>query len=109
MISLAERAREVATLRVLGYTEWQVGNLFLRESALVNAVGTLAGMPLGYLLNWGITIAYDTEMFRIPVVDPTQSCLITFVLGTVFALLAHGIVQRAIFRMDWLEAMKTKE
>jgi putative ABC transport system permease protein len=109
LISLAERSREVATLRVLGYTEWQVGNLFLRESALVNTVGTLAGMPLGYLLNWGITVAYDTEMFRIPVIDPTQSCLATFVLGTVFALLAHAVVQRAIFRMDWLEAMKTKE
>ena len=109
LISLAEREREVATLRVLGYTEWQVGHLFLRESALVNTLGTLAGMPLGYLLNWGITVAYDTDMFRIPVVDPTRSCLITFLLGTAFALLAHGIVQRAIFRMDWLEAMKTRE
>lgn len=109
LISLAERAREVATLRVLGYTEWQVGNLFLRESALINTIGTLMGMPLGYLLNWGITVAYDTDMFRIPVVDPMRSCLWTLVLGTVFALLAHGIVQRAIFRMDWLEAMKTGE
>lgn len=64
LIGLAERAREVATLRVLGYTEWQAGNLFLRESALVNTLGTLVGLPLGYLLNWGITVAYDTEMFR---------------------------------------------
>lgn len=109
LVGLAEREREVATLRVLGYTEWQVGNLFLRESMLINTVGTLVGMPLGYLLNWGITIAYDTDMFRIPVVDPTSSCVATFVLGTVFALIAHGFVQRAIFRMDWLEAMKTKE
>ncbi|HVX10198.1 MAG TPA: ABC transporter permease [Pirellulales bacterium] len=109
LIGLAEREREVATLRVLGYTEWQVGNLFLRESVLVNTAGTIAGMPLGYLLNWGITLAYDTEMFRIPVIDPTRSCLMTFVLGTFFALGAHAIVQRAIFHMDWLEAMKTRE
>lgn len=109
LIGLAEREREVATLRVLGYTEWQVGHLFLRESLLVNTVGTLLGMPLGYLLNWGITVAYDTDLFRIPVVDPTQSCLATFVIGGVFALVAHAVVQRAIFRMDWLEAMKTKE
>ncbi|HQU42237.1 MAG TPA: FtsX-like permease family protein [Pirellulales bacterium] len=109
LIGLAERQREVATLRVLGYTEWQVGNLFLRESLLLNTLGTLAGMPLGYLLNWGITVAYDTDLFRIPVVDPTQSCLATFAIGGSFALLAHAVVQRAIFRMDWLEAMKTKE
>lgn len=109
LIGLAERSREVATLRVLGYGEWQVGNLFLRESLLVNTVGTLVGMPLGYLLNWGITVAYDTDLFRIPIVDPTRSCLVTFAVGTIFALLAHGFVQRAIFGMDWLEAMKTKE
>lgn len=109
LISLAERSREVATLRVLGYSEWQVGNLFLRESVLVNTLGTLVGMPLGYLLNWGITVAYDTDMFRIPVVDPTRSCLWTLLLGTLFALIAHAIVQRAIFRMDWLDAMKTRE
>ena len=109
LISLAERSREVATLRVLGYGEWQVGNLFLRESLLVNTFGTLLGMPLGYLLNWGIIVAYDTDLFRIPIVDPTRSCLITFAVGTIFALLAHGVVQRAIFGMDWLEAMKTKE
>jgi putative ABC transport system permease protein len=109
LISLAERQREVATLRVLGYGEWQVGNLFLRESLLINTLGTIVGMPLGYLLNWGITLAYATDLFRIPIVDPTRSCLETFALGTAFALLAHGFVQRAIFKMDWLEAMKTKE
>ncbi|HEV3004382.1 MAG TPA: ABC transporter permease [Pirellulales bacterium] len=109
LVGLAERQREVATLRVLGYTEWQVGGLFLRESLLVNSLGTLLGLPLGYLLNVGITIAYDTDMFRIPVVDPTWICVWTAIIGTVFALLAQAVVQSAIRAMDWLEALQTKE
>lgn len=109
LISLAERRREVATLRVLGYTEWQVGGLFLRESMATNVVGTLVGLPLGYLLNWGITLAYDTEMFRIPMVDPTRVMLYTLGLGIAFGLAAQAVVQRSISRMDWLEALKAKE
>ncbi len=109
LISLAEREREVATLRVLGYGPWQVGGLFLRESAITTILGTLLGMPLGYELNYGITLSYETEMFRIPVVDPAWSCVITFWLGAGFGLVAHLIVQREILRMDWLEALKTKE
>jgi putative ABC transport system permease protein len=109
LVSLAERTREVATLRVLGYTEWQVGGLFLRESMISNFLGTVAGLPMGYLLNVGITKAYDTEMFRIPVIDPRGVFWATIVLGMVFGLLAHAFVQRAIFKLDWLEAMKTRE
>ncbi|HXT60797.1 MAG TPA: FtsX-like permease family protein, partial [Pirellulales bacterium] len=109
LIGLAERAREVATLLVLGYNERQVGGLFLRESLLINTLGTLAGLPLGYFLNVGIAIAYDTDMFRIPVIDPKKIWVAALVLGTLFALAAHAIVQRTIWRMNWLEALKTKE
>ena len=47
LISLAERQREVATLRVLGYGPWRIGGLLLRESMIVTVLGTLLGMPLG--------------------------------------------------------------
>ena len=109
LVSLLERQREVATLRVLGYGPWQVGALFLRESVLTNGVGTLVGLPLGYLLNYGIVVAYDTEMFRIPLIDPTQVWIIVIGLGAAFGLAAHLVVQRSIHRMDWLDALKTRE
>src|SRR5581483_8456013 len=109
LVSLAERQREVATLQVLGYSPWQVGGLFLRETGVTNLLGTLLGLPLGYLLNYGIVIAYDTEMFRIPLIDPTRAWVWTALLGVTFGLLAHAIVQRMILKMDWLEALKTKE
>ncbi|MGD9723258.1 MAG: ABC transporter permease [Pirellulales bacterium] len=109
LIGLAERRREVATLRVLGYTEWQVGALFLRESLVVNSLGTLAGLPLGYSLAWVLSIVYDTETFRFPLIAPTWIWFATVLAGIVFALIAHAVVQRAITKLDWLDASKTKE
>jgi putative ABC transport system permease protein len=109
LVGLAERRREVATLRVLGYTEWQVGSLFLRESAIANLVGTLLGLPLGYALNVAIVVAYDTEMFRIPVIDPTEVMLFTVAVGLAFGLAAQAVVQASIFRLDWLDALKVQE
>lgn len=109
LISLAERQREVATLRVLGYSPWQVGGLFLRESLLTNLVGTLLGLPLGWLLSQLVVRAYDTDWFRMPLVDPRVIWLQTVALGVGFALAAHVFVQRAVHRMDWPEALKIKE
>ena len=109
LIGLAERRREVATLRVLGYTEWQVGGLFLRESLVINSLGTLVGLPLGYSLSWALSKMYDTEMFRFPLVSPPMVWYGTIALAAVFALVAHAVVQRAINHLDWLDASKTME
>jgi putative ABC transport system permease protein len=109
LVSLAERTREVATWRVQGYTPWQVGGLFLRESVIVNGLGTLVGLPLGYELAVWVTHAYDTEMFRIPVVNPARAWTLTILLGAAFGLAAHALVQRTIHRLNWLEALQAKE
>jgi len=109
LISLAERQREVATLRVLGYGPWQIGGLLLRESMFVTLLGTVLGMPLGYLLAVITSIAYDTELFRFPVVATPGTWIWTLVLAVVFGLSAHLFVQWAVHRMDWLEALQAKE
>ena len=110
LVSLAERQREVATLRVLGYGPWQVGSLLLRESLIVTLVGTLLGMPLGYLLT--VLSAHGLRLPRcsaFPVVSSPARGSGPWRLAVVFALAAHLSVQRAIHRMDWLEALQAKE
>ncbi len=109
LVSLAERRREVATFRVLGYNEWQVGGLFLRESMVINSLGTLLGLPVGYSLAWILSRVYDTEMFRFPVTSPPWVWYGTVVAAVVFAVVAHAVVQRSINHLDWLDASKTME
>lgn len=109
LIGLAERQREVATLQVLGYTPWHIGGLFLRESMVLNTVGSLLGLPLGYALTHAMAAAYATELFRIPVVATPPVWIGTMALSVVFGLAAHAFVQRSIGRMNWREALNVKE
>jgi putative ABC transport system permease protein len=109
LISLSERTREVATFRVLGYGPWQVGGMFLRESLIINLTGTVLGIPLGHQLNRALAASYNTEMFRIPVVNTPSVWLTILCWSLVFALLAHVVVQREIHRIHWLDALKGVE
>lgn len=109
LIGLAEREREVATMLVLGYAPGTISQLFWRESLLVNAVGTLVGLPLGYLLMIGVAEGFNNELARIPVMMPLDVCLYTLATGIVFTLLAHWVVRRRINKLDWQESLKVKE
>lgn len=109
LIGLAERQREVATLRVLGYGPWQIGNLLFRESMIVTVLGTLVGMPIGYGLTELMAISYDSELFRFPVISTPWTWIFTGVLAMLFCVMAQLFVQRAIIKMDWLDALQSKE
>jgi putative ABC transport system permease protein len=109
IVNLAERQREVATFRALGYGEWRIGSMFLRESLLTCLLGTLLGMPVGYGLSVLTALSYANELMRLPVVTAPWIWIVTFVLALLFALLAHGVVQLSIHRMNFMEALQVKE
>jgi putative ABC transport system permease protein len=109
LVSLAERQREVATFLALGYTRWQIGAMFMRESLVANLAGTLLGLPVGYGLTVLMLYAYENDVIRLPLVCPTWIWLWTIVLSTLFAMAAHAIVQWRVFRLDYLESLKVQE
>jgi putative ABC transport system permease protein len=108
-ISLTERGRELASLRVLGFTTNEVGYILLGELALI----TLVGIPIGCLGGLGlahlIATAMATELYRIPVrVDASTmgfAALIVLVSSTVAALL----VVRRVRSLDLIAVLKTRE
>ncbi|MCA9203379.1 MAG: ABC transporter permease, partial [Planctomycetales bacterium] len=109
MVSLAERQREVATLRAIGYSPWRVGGLFLRENLVTNLAGTLVGLPVGYFLMWLTAMSYNNDLIRIPVITDNWIWGVTLLLSLLFALAAHAFVQWRIHRMDFVDALKVKE
>lgn len=109
LISISERQREIATLRVLGYGPRAIGGIFLRESLIVNVVGALLGLPLGYFISLASAAGFDSELFRMPRVIQPISLVVTVVLAIVMCLASHFIVQTVINKMDWREAIKVKE
>ena len=109
LVSLNERQREVGTLRVLGYTPWQVGTIFSGESLLLNGAGILLGLAAGVGLAHLLSMAYDTELYRFPVVIKPATLAISAALMAAFVLVAQVIVHRLIHKLPWLDVMKIKE
>jgi putative ABC transport system permease protein len=109
LIALAERSREIATFRALGYRRLEVGTIFLRENLLVNLTGALLGLPLGWLMLYGLAIGFQNDLYAMPCVVFPATWVMTPVIALAFALLAHLIVQRDINRQDWQGAIRLKE
>ena len=93
----------------MGYGPWQVGGLLLRESMITTVLGTLLGMPLGYLLTMTIATAYASDMFRLPIVASPGLWMKTMVLGRRIRTGWRNCRSGAINNMNWLDALQTQE
>ena len=109
LISIAERQRELATFRVLGYRPREIGAIFLRENMITNMLGTLLGFPLGYWMLGAMMSQYANDAYVMPAVIYPQTWGYTLLLTVVFVLSSHWIVQRNINRQNWPEALSMKE
>ena len=71
-ISLSERSRELATLRVIGFTRGEISWILLGELAALTAIAIPLGLTIGYVLAHLTSLAFDTELYRIPaIIRPT--------------------------------------
>jgi putative ABC transport system permease protein len=108
-ISLSERGRELASLRVLGFTRGEVGYILLGELALLVAIAIPLGFVVGKALCAYFALSLQSDLYRIPVyVSPSTYAFagITMVVSTVLSAL---VVRRRITRLDLIEVLKTRE
>ncbi len=108
-VSLAERGRELASLRVLGFTRGEVAAMLLGEQALLTLVAIPVGLVLGRTLCWLVVTRFTSDIFRIPLIvsDFTQLFAVGVVLAA--AVLSALVVWRRIRRLDLVGVLKTRE
>jgi putative ABC transport system permease protein len=108
-VSLAERGRELASLRVLGFTRGEVGLMLLGEQALLTLAAIPLGLALGWTLCWLVVTRFTSDIFRIPLIisDLTRVTAVAVVL--VAAVGSALIVWRRIRRLDLVAVLKTRE
>jgi putative ABC transport system permease protein len=108
-IALAERGRELASLRVMGFYRQEVATLLLGEQGLL----TLLALPLGGLIGYGISAAIVTglasESFRIPFVASLQTYLLAAGLILLAALISTVAVRRRLDALELVAVLKTRE
>jgi putative ABC transport system permease protein len=108
-IALSERGRELASLRVLGFTQREVGVMLLGEQAFLTALA----IPLGYATGLGlillITRAVDTELMRLPLVVSGRTLALAFAVTACAAALSGLLVGWRLRRLDLVSVLKTRE
>lgn len=109
IIALAERGRELASLRILGFSRLEISYILLGELALLTIVAIPLGFLFGYLFCSAIVTGLQSELYRLPLVlEPrTYAFAATVVLTSV--LLSGLVVRRKLDRLDLLTVLKTKE
>lgn len=108
-IALSEQGRELASLRVLGFTEGEVAALLYRELAVV----VVLAQPLGWLIGHGIgramAAAFSSDLYRVPFVMGPEVHATASLIVMVAAALSALALRGRIARLDMIAVLKTRE
>ncbi len=108
-IALSESGRELATLRVLGFSRWEISYVLLGQLGFL----VVLALPLGCLLGWGlvwvIISAFETELYRVPMVIERATFGKAVLVTLLSALVSAALIRRRLDRLDLIAVLKTRE
>lgn len=108
-IALAERGRELASLRVLGFTRGEISAILLGELAVLILIALPLGLWLGYFFVSITVKAFDTDLYRLPlVIVPATYGRAALVVLTA-AVFSGLVVRRKLDHLDLVAVLKTRE
>ena len=108
-ISLSERARELASLRVLGFTQAEVLRILFLELALLALVAQPPGWAMGYGLAWVMRTNLAGELMRVRLVVETSTYILASGIMLAAAVLSALVVRRRVHRLDLVAVLKTRD
>jgi putative ABC transport system permease protein len=108
-IALAERGRELASLRVLGFTEGEVATILLGELAVLVALSIPLSFAVGYGLSWYLASNLQSDLYRVPVHIPASAYAFAALTTVVSAVLSGLAVRERIHHLDLIGVLKTRE
>ena len=105
----SERGRELATMRVIGFSTRETAYILLGEIALL----TFLAMPLGCVFGFGLAYVmadvFTTELFRIPLYVSNATYAWSMLVVLIATLAALAFVGRRVSRLDLIAVLKTRE
>lgn len=109
LVSLSERKRELASLRVLGLTQGEVLQVLTFEQWFISLFGVLSGVPMTMLMIQGLAEAIETDLFSFPVLFEWQPFVIA-ILGTAASIwLTHQVLAMKVRRLSMVEVLKERD
>ena len=108
-IALSERSRDLASLRVLGFTRGEISYILLGELALLTLLAIPAGMLIGRFLAWYMIQEIPREMIRVPLIIDYSTYATAAAVVIIASLLSSLLVRSSLDHLDLVAVLKTKE
>lgn len=109
-VSLSVRGRDLATLRVIGFTRADISAILLGEQAVQMAFAIPLGVVLGTLGARALVAnRIDPEVFRVPFMVSSQTYAFSLVVILMSGLASALLVRRKLDRLDLIKVLKTRE
>ncbi len=108
-VSLSERSRELASLRVLGFTRAEISLLLLGELAALTVIALPVGAAIGYAMGEAIMQSMSNEMYRMSFVVTPATIAWSWLTTIVAAALSALLVRQRLDHLDLIAVLKTSE
>jgi putative ABC transport system permease protein len=108
-VSLSERSRELASLRVLGFTRAEISLILLGELAVLTVCALPLGAAIGHWLTSLLVGSIESEMFRFPLVFNVQAVALAALTVTIASLISGLLVRRRLDHLDLVGVLKLRE
>lgn len=109
VINFAERRREMASLRVMGFSIGEISGLLLKENVILLAAGIIIGLPFGHWLVKTYVESVSTDQFSLPVIIYPATYLFSAIGGIIFVMAAHYFAVRGVRDLDMVAALKNTD
>jgi putative ABC transport system permease protein len=108
-VSLSERARELASLRVLGFRRAEISLILLGELAILTIAALPLGALIGYVFGELIMTVFKNEVYRLSFTIAPATVAWSFLVVILAALVSGLAVRRRLDRLDLVAVLKTRE
>jgi putative ABC transport system permease protein len=108
-INISERERELATVKVLGFLPKEVFSYVNKETVILTLLGILLGMPAGYGITYAILSNVSIADVAFSVRVSLTAYLIAAALTLIFYFVVNHITNKALRKIDMVEALKSVE
>ena len=108
-INITERMREIATLKVLGFTPREMNAYIFREIFLLAAIGCAVGLVLGVWMEGFVVVTAEVDQIMFGRAIHPASFLLAFLLTMLFTVLVMLAMRGKLRRIDMVESLKSNE
>jgi putative ABC transport system permease protein len=108
-IALSERANELATIRILGFTRQEITFILLGEQAVVTALALPFGFAAGYGVCALLSARLETELYRMPLVIESSSYAWAFLIVLFSAVMSGFLISGRLAKLDIVAVLKSRE